>query len=62
MKKAIKMLDEDQYYVLVEDLRKNRQKLLLCFASSENEAKVKTYEKFGREIKFLEITKNKFTK
>ena len=25
------------------------------FAKNENEAKVKAYEKFGREIKFLEI-------
>lgn len=56
------MIDEDQWYVLVEDLRTNKQKFSLFFAKDEKEAKVKTYDKYGREIKILEITKNKFTK
>lgn len=62
MNKALKMIDEDQWYVLVEDLRTNKQKFSLFFAKDEKEAKVKTYDKYGREIKILEITKNKFTK
>ena len=58
IKKAIKMSDEAPYLVFVEDLSINKRKTIECFAKSERDAKVKAYDRFGRNIKIIEIRKN----
>lgn len=52
------MSDEAPYLVFVEDLSINKRKTIECFAKSERDAKVKAYDRFGRNIKIIEIRKN----
>ena len=57
IKKATKMLNENNYLVTFVALDENKKKNMLCFAKNEKMAKVKAYDKYGRRIKFLEVTK-----